>query len=586
MDAAPTRMSVPAGPVQRPGAARHAVPRLVAAILDRSDEREMLWTAMAAIAALGPFVPETAYTLDHGPPQRCPRPHPADPAASRSGGTSGRYGNAATAPGAAQPIAADRLDRLIGALDGHSRCLDDPDGPWIRAIALRHRDRCLGYLVVRILAAPSDQQTADADLIARETAAALAALARCRGEPAPPRAFSAVRDAGLGATVFRLAARSAFHEALARAAASGGGEQAILRTLYEHTGFAARTEDLCGHPRARVGPGGPRPEPAARDREELVRRVRSGPGAVRDRDRLTVPIAMAGELLGLLSLADPESRATDTDVSALEQTALVLAPELAHERRLAELEPRLRHDLVEKLISGTATDEVFVQAAGLGHELHRPHRVAVLRWPGTIARAAVGDAVERAAGRLGLDVLTGVRGETAVALLAGRDTGGEALYRAVSDELGTAAGAVGVGGPCEDCADLPHSYDEAVRALTVRRRSHEPHGGTGFEELGLCRMMGAGDGEREADRFVREWLGPLLDYDARHTTGLTATLSYYLESGGSYDATAEALRIHRSTVRYRLQRIREVTGHDLGDVDTRLNLHVASRIHHVLDRPR
>ncbi|MQS37787.1 hypothetical protein FFZ77_19785 [Streptomyces katsurahamanus] len=229
---------------------------------------------------------------------------------------------------------------------------------------------------------------------------------------------------------------------------------------------------------------------------------------------------------------------------------------------------------------------MFVQAAGLGHELHRPHRVAVLRWPGTIARAAVGDAVERAAGRLGLDVLTGVRGETAVALLAGRDTGGEALYRAVSDELGTAAGAVGVGGPCEDCADLPHSYDDAVRALTVRRRSHEPHGGTGFEELGLCRMMGAGDGEREADRFVREWLGPLLDYDARHTTGLTATLSYYLESGGSYDATAEALRIHRSTVRYRLQRIREVTGHDLGDVDTRLNLHVASRIHHVLDRPR
>ena len=33
-------------------------------------------------------------------------------------------------------------------------------------------------------------------------------------------------------------------------------------------------------------------------------------------------------------------------------------------------------------------------------------------------------------------------------------------------------------------------------------------------------MMGTGDGEREADRFVREWLGRLLDYDARHHTEL------------------------------------------------------------------
>lgn len=99
-------------------------------------------------------------------------------------------------------------------------------------------------------------------------------------------------------------------------------------------------------------------------------------------------------------------------------------------------------------------------------------------------------------------------------------------------------------------------------------------------------MMGTGDGEREADRFVGEWLGPLLDYDARHHTELVTTLARYLETGGSYDTTSERLLIHRSTVRYRLQRIREITGHDLSDVETRLNLHVATRIRNVLDSPR
>lgn len=580
MDAAPSGTAAPSGPVSRPAAARPAYPRLVAAILDRCDERGTLWTAMAAVAASGPFAAEAAYTTGgHGPPRRCPPPHP-------SGGMAG----SANSAGATVP--ADPLTPLISALDGYSRYFDEPDGTRIRAIALRHRDHCLGYLAVRLLATPSDRETADADLIARRAGAALA-----RHRDTPERGMRAGREerestrgtgpaapgADLDTTVVRLAARSAFHEALARAAASGEGERGILRILYEHTGLPALTEDLFGNPRARAGPGpsGPRPAPGA-----WQPGAHRAPGAVRDHDRLIVPVAMAGDPLGLVALVDPDRRATDADAAALEQTALVLAPHLAHERRLAELEPRLRHDLVERLISGTATDDVFGQAAVLGHDLHRPHRVAVLRWSGTPDGPAVCDAVERAARRLRLAVLTGSRGPTAVALLAGRETAGDALYRAVSAELGTDSGAVGVGGPCDGFAELPHSYEEAVRALAVRRRSHEPHGGTGFEELGLCRVMGIGDGERETDRFVREWLGALLDYDARHRTELAATLSYYLENGGSYDATSAALRVHRSTVRYRLQRIRAVTGHDLGDVDTRLNLHVASRIHHVLDRPR
>jgi DNA-binding PucR family transcriptional regulator len=66
---------------------------------------------------------------------------------------------------------------------------------------------------------------------------------------------------------------------------------------------------------------------------------------------------------------------------------------------------------------------------------------------------------------------------------------------------------------------------------------------------------------------------------------MVTTLSHYLESGGSYDTTADVLQIHRSTVRYRLRRIREITDHDLSDVETRLNLHVATRIRNVLGQP-
>jgi DNA-binding PucR family transcriptional regulator len=82
--------------------------------------------------------------------------------------------------------------------------------------------------------------------------------------------------------------------------------------------------------------------------------------------------------------------------------------------------------------------------------------------------------------------------------------------------------------------------------------------------------------------FVREWLGTLLDYDAAHQADLVNTLAQYCECGGSYDQTAEALGVHRSTLRYRLQRIRELSGHDITEVDTRFNLHAATRAWRIL----
>jgi hypothetical protein len=382
-----------------------------------------------------------------------------------------------------------------------------------------------------------------------------------------------------------LAAQTAFQDALLRLAASGAGEQAILAALRAHTGLPALTEDCYGNVRAQAGTLARSPSPVGREpaRARLLDAARRVPGAVRAWGRLVAPIEMAGELLGVVALLDPEHAAVEGDRRAVERTGLALAPLLAHERRLAELRPRLRLDLVEKLISGEAPDDAPLLAATFGHDLRLPRRAAVLRWPDPADQAALGEAVARAAARLRWDALLGGRADTAVALVAGagdRDAG--LLYQTVVEELGAAAGAVGFGCRCECPDQLPHSYDQAVRALTARQRSRRPHGGTAYGELGLCRVLGGGHAERETGRFVREWLGDLLDYDARHHANLVATLARYLESGGSYDAAAESLRIHRSTLRYRLQRIREITGHDLGEVETRLNLHVATRIRDVL----
>jgi DNA-binding PucR family transcriptional regulator len=103
-----------------------------------------------------------------------------------------------------------------------------------------------------------------------------------------------------------------------------------------------------------------------------------------------------------------------------------------------------------------------------------------------------------------------------------------------------------------------------------------------FEELGVLRLVFADDDTHGVEQFVRDWIGDLIDYDGAKHTQLVATLSQYYDSACNYDATATALHIHRSTLRYRLKRIRELTGHDLCAVDGRLNLQVATRAWHIL----
>jgi DNA-binding PucR family transcriptional regulator len=99
---------------------------------------------------------------------------------------------------------------------------------------------------------------------------------------------------------------------------------------------------------------------------------------------------------------------------------------------------------------------------------------------------------------------------------------------------------------------------------------------TQFDHLGIYKILATAGDTSAMERFVTEWLGALIDYDAEHGTPLVLTLTEYLDCGGSYDASAKVLSVHRSTLKYRLQRIRRVCGYDISRPDVQFNLQVAT----------
>jgi sugar diacid utilization regulator len=266
---------------------------------------------------------------------------------------------------------------------------------------------------------------------------------------------------------------------------------------------------------------------------------------------------------------------TEDSLFALRYGTTVLALELSHERNLAEMELNLRRELVDDLLAGTDRVGAYARADALGHDLRRPHYVVVVQTAGR-TDSALATAAGRAATALRLNYLQGRHGGLVVLLTDGRPDP-RALHHAISAGLDRTTSAIGIGTRCEVPDDLPRSFIEARRALNIQLRSANPEGAAAFDELGFYRLIDAAHGGGTVEAFVREWLGTLLDYDEGRNSELVLTLSDYLECGGSYDESAAALHIHRSTLRYRLARIAELTGHDLRKVDTRFNLHAATR---------
>lgn len=76
----------------------------------------------------------------------------------------------------------------------------------------------------------------------------------------------------------------------------------------------------------------------------------------------------------------------------------------------------------------------------------------------------------------------------------------------------------------------------------------------------------------------------LLEQDTNDS--LVETLETYLDCCGDATRTAAELRVHRSTLYYRLGRIETVTGVDLHDGRHRLALHLGVKLRHVLDAYR
>jgi sugar diacid utilization regulator len=162
---------------------------------------------------------------------------------------------------------------------------------------------------------------------------------------------------------------------------------------------------------------------------------------------------------------------------------------------------------------------------------------------------------------------------------------GAAIAREVESGLAGFAFAIGRSRWCEDPLGLPRAANEALLAANVVEGDPE-RSDMAFEQTGTYQLLLPHMSDpAELKRFYRETVRPLVQYDEQYETDLLGTLSTFLDCDANVNATAARLITHRHTVRYRFERVRELTGLDVSSTDGREKLSLGLKAMRVLGIP-
>jgi DNA-binding PucR family transcriptional regulator len=184
--------------------------------------------------------------------------------------------------------------------------------------------------------------------------------------------------------------------------------------------------------------------------------------------------------------------------------------------------------------------------------------------------------------------LTATSGAEVVLVLPGDDEpvarrAAESVLRELQAGLPGHAFAVGRSRIAADPGDLHRAASEALLAANVAESDPE-RPLLAFDETGAYRLLlpAMSEDPAELQRFYAETVEPLVAYDEQYETELVVTLETFLDADGNVAGTAARLFTHRHTIRYRLERVRELSGLDVGSTDGREKLSLGLKAMRVL----
>lgn len=287
---------------------------------------------------------------------------------------------------------------------------------------------------------------------------------------------------------------------------------------------------------------------------------------------INLPIQFNNQIIGVVGITgEPEQIQNYAELVKM-AAELVLEQSFLLER--VQWKQRLQGEIVNLLISEEPLNEAWLEerAGFLGYDLKIPRTAIVLKLPeelGTENQKLI-NAIHF---ELGNQDLTGVTFNNEIVILkaGGQSEQISALKRI--DSLSKRKAVIGIGNTSEKMNGLKLSFRHARQLTELGPRIHPDAGYYSYEKYWLeAEICTLGLKDTEAISFYDR----LMEQDKKGE--LAQTLDVFMKEGGDLGKIADHLFIHRNTLRYRLDKITEITGRDPRNVKMMLELYVAKLI--------
>ena len=143
---------------------------------------------------------------------------------------------------------------------------------------------------------------------------------------------------------------------------------------------------------------------------------------------------------------------------------------------------------------------------------------------------------------------------------------------------------LGIGSQMKDLRQVYLSYKRAKAAVLMAMQFKLPI--VFFEDMGVYQILFSIEDKQILIEMYHRLLQPLIDYDQKHHGELEKTLFYYLIYGESQITMAKNLYMHRNTINYRMNKIKELLNCQLDTFEEKVPYMLSYYIKKVLEEKK
>ncbi|KZE36882.1 sugar diacid utilization regulator SdaR [Bhargavaea cecembensis] len=316
----------------------------------------------------------------------------------------------------------------------------------------------------------------------------------------------------------------------------------------------------------------------------------------------SVPVRGPGQVWGRLFLCMDEPLQDDFYFLILDRAGLAISQVLLRNRTIEERKQNLEDKVVRNLINGQRMDPETVRAVLSARGKNMYYRVFSIRMP-EIPPFPSQDLLEEELVQRALLIRSLFQrhgffpaitsGESEMAVIAffiseeQQSRRNDRFLPLIREFRNMSApqfegSRFGIGKTYQGIADVRRAYRESEDVIRLQEEGITDS--EFYEGLGIHRLLLLLKRSGELETYVEDYLGALLEHDARHDSRLFETLVVYLECGGVKKEAAERLFIVRQTLYHRIGKLEGLLGTDFMEPANRLALEVAVQAYRMLEQ--